>query len=86
MLRSPTSRAPRCIGSTLTSTSACPGFLEGTENPWTTVMPTLVGSGQYAARNGLELPEPLADGTNFKVELMHLDGLELLQAIGFDLS
>lgn len=55
---------------------------DGTTNPWSRGMPTLVGSGQYAYRRAHV--DPIDGSVQVKVE--QLDGLELLQAIGFDQS
>jgi hypothetical protein len=60
---------------------------EGTTNPWTKQFPTMTGSGQYVMRWAVPSGTPSGfDDTGFDVCIRQLDGMELFQIAGFDLS
>jgi hypothetical protein len=59
--------------------------VEGLSCPWKAVMPTLTGSGQYIFRRAV--PEREDNGSfKYYLEIRQLDGMELLQMIGFSLE
>ena len=61
-------------------------------SPWSDAMPTMTGLGQYIARRGVPLAEvgsqnhSIAGNMELAIEMRHLDGIELMQIVGFDLS
>lgn len=61
---------------------------EGEQNPWTTTFPTLTGSGQYVMRyaEDIHFGSGCFDDPEFSLVYRHVDGLELLQLIGWPMD